>query len=459
MSNHFVHSVYHSGSMTMEDMNACTQCGFMTNNFADFKEHIEQHESERHLTTTNTSSRQEWNEDLDELSSTLNLSSPEQFSPAAASSPPVSGNNSISKTTTTTTNSSSSKTMHVCPHCNFETCMSQHMKSHLDAHERHQGQMYQCDICHMQFSQKANMHRHRMRHTGVKPYQCRYCLKKFFRKDQMQEHSMTHIKTGADFDCPVALCDKQFSQHASLRTHLDEAHAIAPSTPASCKRCSLLFANSRRLLLHYQTKHDEGDTSNIVVTSPVKPKSENSAKDVYSLASPISKKQRRTSAQTIVAAIQEQLKFIKQESMKPSVNEDMSRCMDYEQPGYGMTNEEWLLSLSNVNTPTLITDIKPETALQQLWTRTSNAGSENTEDQSHSPSVDSGSSSATDGEGGDKEQQECMHCGMIFMDQTLYLLHKGLHSDSDPWKCNLCGHGCGDKYMFTTHVISSDHSC
>lgn len=77
----------------------------------------------------------------------------------------------------------------------------------------------------------------------------------------MQEHSMTHIKTGADFDCPVALCDKQFSQHASLRTHLDEAHAIAPSTPASCKRCSLLFANSRRLLLHYQTKHDEGDVS------------------------------------------------------------------------------------------------------------------------------------------------------------------------------------------------------
>lgn len=44
--------------MTMEDMNACTQCGFTTNDFADFKEHIEQHESERHLTATNSSSRQ-----------------------------------------------------------------------------------------------------------------------------------------------------------------------------------------------------------------------------------------------------------------------------------------------------------------------------------------------------------------------------------------------------------------
>lgn len=126
----------------------------------------------------------------------------------------------------------------------------------------------------------------------------------------------------------------------------------------------------------------------------MKSKSENSAKDAYALTSPISKKQRRTNAQTIVAAIQEQLKFIKQESMKPSINEDMSRCVDYEQvhtflkealrafsrsrsfllfilwnyftlkvsvhciifqTGYGMTNEEWLLSLSSVNTPTLIT--------------------------------------------------------------------------------------------------------
>lgn len=79
---------------------------------------------------------QEWNEDLIESSSTPNPSSPEQFSPATASSPPLSGNNSTSKaavttTTITTTTNSGSKTMHVCPHCNFETCMSQHMKSHL----------------------------------------------------------------------------------------------------------------------------------------------------------------------------------------------------------------------------------------------------------------------------------------------------------------------------------------
>ena len=121
--------------------------------------------------------------------------------------------------------------------------------------------MYQCDICQMQFSQKANMHRHRMRHSGVKPYECRYCFKKFFRKDQMQEHSMTHIKTGDDFDCPVADCNRQFSQHSALRSHLEEQHVISQTQQASCKRCSLLFANSRRLLLHYQTKHDDVEGS------------------------------------------------------------------------------------------------------------------------------------------------------------------------------------------------------
>lgn len=81
--------------------------------------------------------------------------------------------------------SKSKKVLHNCPHCNFSTVMSQHMKSHLEAHDRHQGQMYLCDVCNMQFSQKANMHRHRMRHTGYKPYECRFCKKRFFRKDQV----------------------------------------------------------------------------------------------------------------------------------------------------------------------------------------------------------------------------------------------------------------------------------
>lgn len=75
----------------------------------------------------------------------------------------------------------------------------------------------------------------------------------------MQEHSMTHIKTGNEFDCPLAKCEGRFSQHSLLKAHLDEDHTVTPTNQASCKRCSLMFSNSRRLLLHYQTKHDESN--------------------------------------------------------------------------------------------------------------------------------------------------------------------------------------------------------
>ena len=42
-----------------------------------------------------------------------------------------------------------------------------------------------------------------------------------------------------------------------LRSHLDKDHYISKDCMAMCKRCTLGFANQRRLLLHYQTKHDD----------------------------------------------------------------------------------------------------------------------------------------------------------------------------------------------------------
>jgi len=38
--------------------------------------------------------------------------------------------------------------------------------------------LFECDVCSMKFSNGANMRRHRMRHTGVKPFECRVCQKR-----------------------------------------------------------------------------------------------------------------------------------------------------------------------------------------------------------------------------------------------------------------------------------------
>lgn len=52
---------------------------------------------------------------------------------------------------------------------------------------------------------------------------------------------------------------------------------------------------------------------------------------------------------------------------------------------------------------------------------------------------------------------ECLHCGIFFFDKTLFFLHKGLHSEKDVWRCNLCGVDCNEKYTFNSHMISAKH--
>lgn len=54
-------------------------------------------------------------------------------------------------------------------------------------------------------------------------------------------------------------------------------------------------------------------------------------------------------------------------------------------------------------------------------------------------------------------QWQCQHCSIIFPDQTLYFLHRGFHSNTNPWRCNGCGQRCTDMYDFNTHLMSDVH--
>lgn len=53
---------------------------------------------------------------------------------------------------------------------------------------------------------------------------------------------------------------------------------------------------------------------------------------------------------------------------------------------------------------------------------------------------------------------QCQHCNIVFPNQTLYFLHRGFHSDADPWRCNGCGLSCADMYEFNTHLVSDSHN-
>lgn len=51
----------------------------------------------------------------------------------------------------------------------------------------------------------------------------------------------------------------------------------------------------------------------------------------------------------------------------------------------------------------------------------------------------------------------CHHCNIVYPNQTLYFLHRGFHSESNPWRCNGCGHIATDLYDFNTHLFSVAH--
>jgi len=51
----------------------------------------------------------------------------------------------------------------------------------------------------------------------------------------------------------------------------------------------------------------------------------------------------------------------------------------------------------------------------------------------------------------------CGYCNIVYPNQTLYFLHRGFHSESDPWRCNSCGHLSSDLYDFNTHLFSAAH--
>lgn len=126
-----------------------------------------------------------------------------------------------------------------------------------DGDETHSGirshrKMFECDVCNMKFSNGANMRRHKMRHTGVKPYECRVCQKRFFRKDHLAEHFTTHSKT-LPYHCPI--CNRGFQRQIAMRAHFQNEHVGQHDMVKSCPLCNYRAATMKCLRLHFFNRY------------------------------------------------------------------------------------------------------------------------------------------------------------------------------------------------------------
>ncbi|CAL2031793.1 unnamed protein product [Caenorhabditis brenneri] len=117
--------------------------------------------------------------------------------------------------------------------------------------------LLKCEHCDLKFTKRNNYSRHMNSHTLEKQFICRFCPKFYLRKDQWRNHLMSHMKTGFGFDCPVNKCVEHFVRHGDLCEHLETSHVITQDSPAECKICLKVLEKPERLLVHYQTEHEE----------------------------------------------------------------------------------------------------------------------------------------------------------------------------------------------------------
>ncbi|XP_038213101.1 zinc finger protein ztf-16 isoform X2 [Zerene cesonia] len=335
--------------------------------------------------------------------------------------------------------------------------------------------LFECDVCNMKFSNGANMRRHKMRHTGVKPYECRVCQKRFFRKDHLAEHFTTHTKS-LPYHCPI--CNRGFQRQIAMRAHFQNEHVGQHDLVKTCPLCSYRAPTMKSLRVHFFNRHgidldNPGPGNNSVsllaagianaayADGTMDPSTLNA---LGALGSGLSV--------SVAAAYSDSGDSNGERSvdnatppmhyLTPHVEISMADNNDTFSPGQTnhMSNSESRMNGEGPSSPQsgdsavassslsagLPTNITPSITLIPI------------KQASRASPCEGGVITSTHGDAALLPSSlVCTFCSITFPDSTLYFLHKGCHCDSNPWKCNICGEQCCNVYEFNSHLLSKSH--
>uniref|UniRef100_A0A0A9VX07 Zinc finger protein 710 n=1 Tax=Lygus hesperus TaxID=30085 RepID=A0A0A9VX07_LYGHE len=395
--------------------------------------------------------------------------------------------------------------IHRCDGCDYETmsraALVRHTVACSIASKNNSGvrgappssKMFECDICQMRFSNGANMRRHKMRHTGVKPYECRVCGKRFFRKDHLAEHTTTHAKA-LPWACPI--CHRGFQRQIAMRAHFQNEHVTNSSNGTNgdakcCPLCAYKAASMKSLRVHFYNRHGIDLDRPTLVTNGSGDRNLDNATPPMHFLTPHIEISTQGSPQLNGAENDEP-----SEEMSPrgspdsgdsnaptsSLNDviknepgiDNSGPEDCSMPnGLALTTRQRNLCNDEDRAMCAVSDsdgmngmtspvnlctsrrVKQESPLVRLLAN----GGGPPPPPSSIPSLPQLEDLPAHSHPGDYSGtgDTCGHCGIRFPDRTLYFLHKGCHAEGNPWKCNICGEQTSNVYDFNCHLLSSKH--
>lgn len=420
---------------------------------------------------------------------------------------------------------------------------------------------FECDVCNMKFSNGANMRRHKMRHTGVKPYECRVCQKRFFRKDHLAEHFTTHTKT-LPYHCPI--CNRGFQRQIAMRAHFQNEHVGQHDMVKSCPLCAYQAASMKSLRVHFFNRHGI-DLDNPGPSLGVEPMINSSQVNIVNggpgatlgsaiVASPSEPGDSTPPMHFLTPHIEISMAdppnaFSPGQSDHanggPDLSGDPSSPQSVDSTSFPSINSNSTINVTlaqrspdlllnggsmtvngssgHVSPPISLLPVKQEASCEVPLRAVScgsgsGSGEEGEEDRRCASDAVNLTTNRTLGEtlppnnnttrlikvsplksllrdDGKRARQipsrppellpvnrpsingpspdpgqanilsschmspklQCNFCGIAFPDQTLYFLHKGCHSDTNPWKCNICGEQCSSVYDFNAHLLSKPH--
>lgn len=466
-----------------------------------------------------------------------------------------------------------------CSRCDFETSNRITFVTHLGectsdnavdvgdggdtSPDRHNRKMFECDVCNMKFSNGANMRRHKMRHTGVKPYECRVCQKRFFRKDHLAEHFTTHTKA-LPYHCPI--CNRGFQRQIAMRAHFQNEHVGQHDMVKSCPLCAYQAPSMKSLRVHFFNRHGI-DLDNPGPSLGVEPNSIANSAVNGGLGATVGS----AIAGALVATPSEPgestppMHFLtphveismadppcayspgqsEHANGSSDMNGDPTSPHSVDSTSFSSANMGSILNVNltrrdspdlgidgglmngaseNTSSPMSLLPVKQEVfgeaSVGALCGGSGHNSGEETEEEKRGtngavnlttsrasedasplntsaarlikvsplksllrddgkrtrqitsrprPELLPVNRSSLNGPSPDPGQSnnspswllspklQCNFCGIAFPDQTLYFLHKGCHSDTNPWKCNICGEQCSSVYDFNAHLLSKPH--